>query len=1052
MKRKLMLLLACLFVGIGLVTAQTQKVTGVVISEEDGQPVIGASVLVKGTQIGAITGVDGDFTLPNVPSSAKTLVISYIGMQTQEVAIKPHVRVIMHSDSELLDEVMVVAYGTAKKSSFTGSASTIDNKKLELRPITNVTKGLEGQSTGVLTTSGSGQPGESASVVIRGYGSINASKSPLYVVDGIPFDGSLSSINPSDIETMTVLKDASAGALYGARGANGVVMITTKKGKEGKTQVNWRSTVGWSSRAIKEYDMVDQKEFTQLTYEALRNGYVFNSGYSWSDAEAAARGRLGSTLGGELYNPFKNYAWDNIINPETGMVQADAQAVWNERWLDAVQRDNALRHEHQLSLNGGNEKTKYMFSLGYLNEDGILEATAFQRYSARANISSTVTEWFTANLNTSLAHSLQNFSDYDGTSTSNVWYSAQFVSPLFPMYVKDINGNNILGENGKPQLNYGEDGRPGSYNDYNPLGGLLDDKADVKNDVASLRSALTFGSDNDNFGVFKGLKLALNFGVDYRNQLQKAYMNMHHGNQATAGGLLMKYNTRMQSYTFNQLLTWNRSFGLHNFDVMAGHEFYAYKYEYMNAGKTNLVDGILELRPGTTLYSADSYTNNYRIESWLGRFNYNFDEKYYFSASLRTDGSSRFYKDNRWGTFWSVGGNWRISKEAFMEDVTWLNNLSLKVSYGQQGNDNILNSLGYSDYYLWQSLYSLDWANSNQIGGMISSLENREVSWEKNANLNIGIEASLFDSRLSINAEYYNKKTTDMLLSYPMATSTGFNGYNANVGNMRNSGFEFEVKGTPIKTNDFTWELTWMGSTVKNKVLKLTAESPEIISGNYSIKEGNPLYTFYMAKSAGVDPATGAQLYWIYDKDENGNITNERVSSDYAAAANSKYYLGSRIPDLYGSIGTNLSWKGIDLSVLATYSIGGKIYDSLYTGSMNNLYYNQTWNKHALRRWQKPGDVTDVPRVEVGGKYTVNDRFLVDASYFAIKNVTLGYTLPKSWLNKAKLNSVRVFGSVDNLALFTHLQGMDPQYNFTGQTNYSYTPNKTWSLGFEINF
>ena len=973
-------------------------------------------------------------------------------MQTQEVAIKPHVRVIMHSDSELLDEVMVVAYGTAKKSSFTGSASTIDNKKLELRPITNVTKGLEGQSTGVLTTSGSGQPGESASVVIRGYGSINASKSPLYVVDGIPFDGSLSSINPSDIETMTVLKDASAGALYGARGANGVVMITTKKGKEGKTQVNWRSTVGWSSRAIKEYDMVDQKEFTQLTYEALRNGYVFNSGYSWSDAEAAARGRLSSTLGGELYNPFKNYTWDNIINPETGMVQADAQSVWNERWLDAVQRDNAFRHEHQLSLNGGNEKTKYMFSLGYLNEDGILEATSFQRYSARANISSTVTEWFTANLNTSLAHSLQNFSDYDGTSTSNVWYSAQFVSPLFPMYVKDINGNNILGENGKPQLNYGEDGRPGSYNDYNPLGGLLDDKADVKNDVASLRSALTFGSDNDNFGVFKGLKLALNFGVDYRNQLQKAYMNMHHGNQATAGGLLMKYNTRMQSYTFNQLLTWNRSFGLHNFDVMAGHEFYAYKYEYMNAGKTNLVDGILELRPGTTLYSADSYTNNYRIESWLGRFNYNFDEKYYFSASLRTDGSSRFYKDNRWGTFWSVGGNWRISKEAFMEDLTWLNNLSLKVSYGQQGNDNILNSLGYSDYYLWQSLYNLDWANSNQIGGMISSLENREVSWEKNANLNIGIEASLFDSRLSINAEYYNKKTTDMLLNYPMATSTGFNGYNANVGNMRNSGFEFEVKGTPIKTNDFTWELTWMGSTVKNKVLKLTAESPEIISGIYSIKEGNPLYTFYMAKSAGVDPATGAQLYWIYDKDENGNITNERVSSDYAAAANSKYYLGSRIPDLYGSIGTNLSWKGIDLSVLATYSIGGKIYDSLYTGSMNNQYYNQTWNKHALRRWQKPGDVTDVPRVEVGGRYTANDRFLVDASYFAIKNVTLGYTLPKAWLNRAKLNSVRVFGSVDNLALFTHLQGMDPQYNFTGQTDYSYTPNKTWSLGFEINF
>ncbi|MDY3789965.1 TonB-dependent receptor [Bacteroides fluxus] len=1046
MKRKLMLLLACLFVGIGLVTAQTQKVTGVVISEEDGQPVIGASVLVKGTQIGAITGVDGDFTLPNVPSSAKTLVISFVGMRTQELAIKPNMKVLLKSDSELLDEVMVVAYGTAKKSSFTGSASTIDSKKLASRPITNVTKGLEGQTTGVLTTSGSGQPGESSSVVIRGFGSINASKNPLYVVDGIPFDGSLSSINPSDIETMTILKDASAGALYGARGANGVVMITTKKGKEGKTQVNLRSTVGWASRAIKEYDMLDQKEFVQLSYEALRNGYVFENGYSWANAESTARERLGATLGGERYNPFKNYAWNEIINPETGQVQADAQSAWNESWMDALQKNDAFRHEHQLSLSGGNEKTKYMFSLGYLNEDGILTSTGFQRYNARANVSSTVTDWFTANLNTSLAHSLQNFSDYSGSSVSNVWYSAQFVSPLFPMYMKDLEGKNILGEDGRPQLDYGENGRPGSYNDYNPLGGLLDDKSDVKNDVASVRTGLTFGSDSDNFGIFKGLKLALNFGVDYRNQLQKAYMNMHHGNQATAGGLLMKYNTRMQSYTFNQLLTWNRSFGMHNFDLLAGHEFYAYKYEYMNAGKTNLVDGILELRPGTTLYSADSYTNNYRIESWLGRFNYNYDEKYYFSASLRTDGSSRFYKDNRWGTFWSLGGNWRISREAFMEDVEWVKNLSLKVSYGEQGNDNI------GSLYAWQSLYDLSWANASQIGGMVSSLENKNVSWEKNGNFNVGVEASLFDDFINLSVEYFNRKTKNMLLSYPMATSTGFNGYNANVGDMRNSGVEAEIKISPIRTNDVKWNITLMGSHVKNKVLKLTGETPEIISGIYSTKEGSPINTFYMAKSAGVDPATGAQLYWVYDKDEHGNIVNERISSDYTKAANSKYYQGNRIPDLYGSIATDLSWKGFDLNILTTYSIGGKVFDGLYQGSMNNMYYNANWNKHALRRWQKPGDVTDVPRIEVGGKSTTTNRFLVDASYFSIKNITLGYTLPKAWMNKVKLNSVRIFTSVDNLALFTHLDGMDPQYNFSGQTDYAYSPNKTWSVGFDINF
>ena len=269
---------------------------------------------------------------------------------------------------------------------------------------------------------------------------------------------------------------------------------------------------------------------------------------------------------------------------------------------------------------------------------------------------------------------------------------------------------------------------------------------------------------------------------------------------------------------------------------------------------------------------------------------------------------------------------------------------------------------------------------------------------------------------------------------------------------MRNSGIELEIKGTPIKTDDFTWNISWMGSMVKNKVLKLTSESPQIISGVYIIKEGEELNSFYMAKSAGVDPATGAQLYWVYDTDENGNRINERISSDYSKAANSKYILGSRIPDLYGSIGTDLSWKGFDLSILTTYSIGGKVYDSLYAGSMNNMYYNTNWNKHALRRWQKPGDITDVPRIEVAGKYTTNDSFLIDASYFSIKNITLGYRLPKSWLQRANLNSVRVFGSVDNVALFSHLQGMDPQYNFSGSTDYSYTPNRTWSLGVEVNF
>ena len=956
----------------------------------------------------------------------------------------------MASDAEVLDDVIVVAYGTAKKSSFTGSAANVDNKKLEMRPITSVTNGLEGQATGVLMTSASGQPGSTGSIRIRGYGSINASSAPLYVVDGIPFDGSLSSINPSDIESMTILKDASAGALYGARGANGVVMITTKQGKEGKTNVTWRSTVGWSERAQKPYDMLNQKEFVQLSYEAIRNGLIFNSGYSWADAEAAARASLGgsSYLGGsagEQYNPFKNYSWSELIDPATGLVRDDAKSVYDEQWMDNLLR-TGFRQEHQMNVNGGTDKTKYMISLGYLNEDGILKTTGFERYTGRANVNTQVNDWFQANLNIGLSQSRQNYSDYDGSSTSNPWYSSQFVSPLFPVYLRDAAGNIVNDEFGKPTLDYGETGRPGSYNDFNPLGGLTLDKAKIQNDGASVRTGVTFGGDSDKLGAFKGLKLQVNFGADYRNTSYMGYMNMYHGNQANAGGYLKKESTRTLSYTLNQLLTYTRSFGRHNLDVLAGHEYYSYHYQNLDAAKTNLVDGIYELRPATTTVNADSYSNDYRIESWMGRINYNFDDKYYLSASVRTDGSSRFHKDNRWGTFWSVGANWRVTKEAFMQNVSWVNNLNVKASYGEQGNDEL------GTLYAWQSLYSLSYANGNNIGGFVASLENKDISWEKNANLNVGIEAALFDNRVRLNAEYYNKKTKDMLLNYPMATSTGFNGYDANVGDMRNSGFEVELGLTPVRTQDFEWNLTWMGSTVNNKVLHLTKESPEIISGIRIIKEGYELNTFYMAKSAGVDPQTGAQLYWAYDKDDNGNITNEYITSDVAKASTSKYFLGSRIPDLYGSIGTDLTWKGLTLSVLTTYSIGGKIYDSLYAGSMNNMYYNNNWNRHALRRWTQPGDVTDVPRIEVGGKYATTDRFLVDASYFAIKNVTLSYSLPRTWMRSAGLNAVRLFGSIDNLALFTHLQGMDPQYSFSGGTNYDYTPNRTYSVGIEVNF
>ncbi len=1052
MEKRLSMFFACLFLSLGMALAQIQ-VSGTVTTADNGDPVIGAAIKVLGTNTGTVTDVDGRFSL-SVPAGSK-LQISYIGMKTKVLAARRDMKVTLENDNQVLEEVMVVAYGTSKKSSFTGSAENIDSKKLELRPVTSVTKALEGNASGLQMTSGSGQPGSSPSIHIRGYGSVNASNSPLIVVDGIPFDGTLSNINPSDIESMTVLKDASAGALYGARGANGVVMIATKKGLEGKTQVTWRSTMGWSNRATKRYASVNQKEYVQLVYEALRNA-AFAGGASWADAQATGRAQLAENMGGEAYNPFKNYTWATIINLETGLVQADAKAAWNENWMDAVEQKNAFRHEHQLSLNGGTDRTKYMMSLGYVNEDGTLKTTNFQRYTARVNVDSKVNDWFSANVGLNVGHSISNFSDFSGSSYSNTWYTAQFINPLFPVYLKDAEGKTVY-KNGKAEYDWGElrdggDQRPGSLTDTNSLGMLLLDKAEALRDIAGMRSGIVFGGDKDSFGWFKGVKLALNFGFDYNNRNNSKLMNMEHGNQASAGGLLTKYEARTQSYTFNQLLTWNRSFGKNTLDFLVGHEFYAYNFKYLLASRSGLMSGIIELSPGATLKDGTSYSLDYRIDSYLSRFNYDYDDKYYLSASVRRDASSRFKKHHRTGTFWSLGANWRLSHENFLKDVKWLDNLSFKLSYGEQGNDNILDSDGDPRYYLWQGLSSVGYPNANTTGALLSTLENAGVTWEKNGNFNMGVESSFFDGRLKAGVEYYYRKTTDMLLSYPMAVSTGFDGYDANVGNMRNTGVEIELSGTPVRTKDFSWTLSWMGSTISNKVTRLTEETNQLLTGNYIIKKGLPIYTFYISKSAGVDPATGTQLYWAYDKDKDGNITKEYITSNRNKATNSRYEMGSRMPDLYGSIGTNLTYKNFDLSVLTTYSIGGKVLDGLYYTSMNLQYLSSGIHKNALRRWQKPGDITDVPRMAIKETTLILDRYLVDASYFAIKNITLTYTLPKSLTHKAGLNSVRVFCAADNVALFSHLDGMDPQYNFSGGTGYTYPGNKTWTLGLEVNF
>lgn len=1049
MKRKLMMFLALFFIGLGVSVAQTQ-VRGTIV-DDAGEPVIGATIQIKGSGQGTVTDIDGNFAL-SAPSNA-TLIVSYVGMITKEVAAKPNMQIILESDSKLLEEVMVVAYGTAKKESFTGSAQVINSEKIEKRTVSNVTKALDGLAAGVQTTSGSGQPGSGAAVIIRGFGSIKASTNPLYVVDGVPYDGAINAINPNDIESMTIIKDASAGALYGARGANGVVMITTKKGKEGVVSVQFKSNWGVSSRAIPRYDSLDPFEWTEDLYFMYKNRMIAD-GYPVSNAGPAALEEMANgptKIFGENteYNPFSRSVLD-LIDHSTGRIYDGTTLKWNEDWLDNSTAKNPLRQEYQMNLAGGSGKTNYMFSLGYLQEEGLIKNTNFERYSGRANIDSQVKDWMKTGLNVNFAANSTNSttlgsSQSSSSSYSNVFYSSMLMGPIFPLYEKDANGQTVVGADGKPLYDWGENRPSGASAGWNPLANLEDDKYMGTTDNLSGRTYLELGGLKE--GALQGLKLAVNFGFDYALSKSKTYWNPYFGNAKSLKGLASISDGRTFSYTLNQLLFWDRKFNDHHFDIMAGHELYNYNYQYLYGEKTGFPFGKLyELNAATNIEDAQSYSDNYVIESYLSRLNYDYLDKYYFSASYRRDGTSRFHRDLRWGDFWSVGGSWRLSEEDFMSDVDWVDNLTLKASYGVQGNDNI------GSLYAWQAFYSLLYPNQSFSGAVVSSLESVELKWEKNENFNTGIEARLFD-RLSVSAEYYNRYTRDMLMDYPMAVSLGFSSYSKNIGNVKNSGLEMSLSYDVIKNSPLKWTTTLMGSTVKNEVINL-ADKPEIISGNYIIKEGETLNSFYLAHSAGVDPATGDKLYWVWDEDENGDRGEKYISNDYQKAAQSRDIAGSRIPTLYGSWSNDLRYKSFDLSIMTTYSFGGKMLDGVYYGLLYNTYVGQAGHADRMKSWKNPGDIVSIPRIDAEGAFSVTRTAdeLIDASYFAIKNVTLGYNLPTRWLKAINSQGVRVSLTADNLFVFTALKGMDPQYNFSGGTGYSYTPAKTISVGLDFKF
>ena len=924
MKRKLMLLLACLFVGIGLVTAQTQKVTGVVISEEDGQPVIGASVLVKGTQIGAITNVDGDFTLLNVPSSAKTLQISYIGMQTQEVAIKPRVQVTLKSDSEMLDEVVVVAYGTASRQSITGAVASIDSKKLEMRPVTEVTGTLEGAAPGIQVNNSYGEPGSDKSEIrIRGFGSVNGTNAPLIVVDGSPYGGSLNDINPQDIESISVLKDASSAALYGNKAANGVIMITTKKGKSHKLNFRIGVKQGMYTRGIPEYEKLGVNQWMEAMRSGMQSYYQKNAGMPAEQAFEASK-NVNSVVKSPIFDKSGADMFD-----ENGKLVAKVKPGYNDLdWLDALER-TGYRQEYTASADAMGDKYDVFSSFGYLNEKGYIIGSDYDRFTARLKANYQPTSWFKTGVSLSGTMSGSNYqaTAYD-QYYANPFYTAGQMAPVYPYMMHNEDGSIATDENGNSY----------DINNYRYLSGC-NIIYEIQNDVNRKERNAVSGQVYGTISFLKDFAATVRGDLYNVNNTEKSFNNPYCGDGAANNGRLSKMHARTREYRFTQELTWGHDFDKHHIDVLLAHESFkhSYNYDFMMKEQMKVSDNI-EMSNFAKMTSIDGYTQEYTTESYLSRARYNFAERYFMDASFRRDGSSRFYEP--WGNFWSLGASWIISQEKFMKDLTWIDNLKFRVSYGEVGND------AGADYYAYKELFYSD-VNAG-IGAFYKiQIPNKNLKWETSGSLDIALEGRLFN-RFNFSLDFFNKTSKDLLFTVynPLSagatnwyatsdeTPTGMSQYFANIGSVRNTGLEVAMDVDAIRTKDWKWNIGLNLTTIHNEITKLPG-GKDILHGTQNYSEGHSIYEFYTYTYAGVDQMTGRALYNANSQLSEGTVNALKARGDYVTINDKNYvyntsyaekdWQGSALPDVYGSINTALTWKDLTLSVLCTYSLGGKV-------------------------------------------------------------------------------------------------------------------------------
>ena len=1019
------MVLAGLFLCIGVALAQTE-ISGTVVSADDGEPVVGASVLVVGTQMGTVTDIDGNFHL-SVPEGKGQLRFQYVGLKTQIVPVKNGMRVVMKADAGSLDEVIVTGYGNFKKSSFTGAAASIDPGKLADVPVTSVQDKLAGSIPGVTVTSSSGAPGSVGSIRVRGMGSINAGNNPLYVIDGTPVisgdlsaaqsgynesgTSALATLNSNDIESITVIKDAAAASLYGSRAANGVIVITTKSGKKGKTHVDFRSDWGFSNLAIDYRPMLGGDDRRALLSLGLKNFALYKKGMSEADAETFAKKNI------ENYAAKPTVGYDESGNP----IQE-----WTD-WKDLLFK-TGHHQNYQVSLSGGSENTQFYTSLSYMKQTGITANQALERFTGNANLTHRFGH-FTLNYSALFTKMNQQLANEGTSYASSIANYAFFQSPSSIAYLPD--GSLASGAQTKSVVK------------INPLYEYehSSDKSDIRRMLNSLRL---------DWNIWDALHLSEKVTYDYTSNTENILWDRY-SNDGAPGAVMQRVVSDLSQLNGQTQLSYVKSFGLHNVDALLGYETekYTYRYNYING--TDYPGDLYEFgNAGTT--SAESNKSGYTLASWLGRVNYNYDNRYYAGVSYRRDGSSRLAKANRWGDFWSVSAAWRFGAEKFMEPVKHvLSDGKLRVSYGVNGTLP-------SNYYDYMSLYKFGRYYNGKSGMAIVGIGNPDLKWEKNRAFNVGLDLTFLD-RISVTFDYYVRSTSDLIYDLPVSAVPGyFSGDSPylptspkNVGSLRNNGYEVTITSNNIQTKDFSWTTSLNFGHNHNKLTKIYGDQDQIISGVRIHKVGEPYYSFYGYEYAGVDPATGKESFYLND----GTADARKTTTDPSKAH--KVIIGNHETSLEGGLSNNLTWKFIDFGLNFTFSLGGKAYDGatwqhdngsyLFRGAVPAYYdINKTW--------KGPGDTSaSQPVFQYGNTSENSSRWLMPTDYLRLKSLTLGLTAPGNWVSRFGLSKARFYFAASNLLTWKSKDlTVDPEMRVDGVCTFQTPALRTFTFGLELGF